>query len=316
LFSFVQIRGSIPIFWSQPETWKLKPAIKVQGDETLHGRALKTHLLELARHYTPGTAPAEPSAAAAPGVTMINLIDKSGGQGQLGQWLVAAFHTVERGVVSAFPAHDAAPEPEHPTGTETGGKAPASAAAAASAAATAAGALPYRVARDASLRNRRAVTQTDYKCPLSSSDVDRASPTPRIRGRAGTDPAAAPTTSQLRDDLSHVSSGLPAKTAPRAAPGAVPALLVRFVWFDYHKKCKGGNVDALKELYPAVRGVVGGGDGYFELPPVPRGGKQAPERSPTRLQRGVLRTNCVDCLDRTNVVQVRLTVRLLIAVAL
>ena len=94
-FSFVQIRGSIPIFWSQPETWKLKPSILPLSDLALHGRALKTHLLDLAKYYVRRFA-SSPSMVndesgksfgnftGQPDIVMINLIDKSGTQGQLG----------------------------------------------------------------------------------------------------------------------------------------------------------------------------------------------------------------------------------------
>ena len=93
-FSFVQIRGSIPIFWSQPETWKLKPSILPLSDLALHGRALKTHLLDLAKYYvrrfssSPMTndesVKAFGNSTGQPDIILINLIDKSGTQGQLG----------------------------------------------------------------------------------------------------------------------------------------------------------------------------------------------------------------------------------------
>ena len=92
-FSFVQIRGSIPIFWSQPETWKLKPSILPLSDLALHGRALKTHLLDLAKYYVrrfsspmvnDESVKALGNSTGQPDIVMVNLIDKSGTQGQLG----------------------------------------------------------------------------------------------------------------------------------------------------------------------------------------------------------------------------------------
>ena len=66
---------------------------------------------------------------------------------------------------------------------------------------------------------------------------------------------------------------------------------VGFEWFDFHKECRGmkfENVNILtRKLAPKVKEM-----GYFLLAP-----------SQKRRQSGVIRTNCMDCLDRTNVVQ-------------
>ena len=65
-------------------------------------------------------------------------------------------------------------------------------------------------------------------------------------------------------------------------------------WFDFHAECRGGDYSRLGELVlglaPALRE-----QGFFYEPAGGGGGG--------RRQRGVLRTNCMDCLDRTNVVQ-------------
>ena len=66
---------------------------------------------------------------------------------------------------------------------------------------------------------------------------------------------------------------------------------IGFEWFDFHKECRGmkfENINILmKKLAPKVKEM-----GYSLLAP----GQE-------RQQHGVIRTNCMDCLDRTNVVQ-------------
>jgi hypothetical protein len=68
---------------------------------------------------------------------------------------------------------------------------------------------------------------------------------------------------------------------------------VGFNWFDFHHECRGMRFENVKHLFDEI-GPVLDGFGYHEES---AGGKVA------RRQEGVLRTNCMDCLDRTNVVQ-------------
>ena len=90
--SHVQVRGSIPIFWTQPETWRLKPAIVPMRNLILHARALKTHLVDLFIYYfNGGRSIGETNAGKEscgegeePTLYFVNLIDKSGMQGRLG----------------------------------------------------------------------------------------------------------------------------------------------------------------------------------------------------------------------------------------
>eukprot|EP01039_Chlorochromonas_danica_P006469 gene6469-7134_t len=81
--SFVQIRGSIPLHWSQPTPWKMKPEIVFKSgcvenvNDVSHEVAMKSHLSHLVSAYrlaTPaGTSPK-------PQLFLINLIDKKGDQ--------------------------------------------------------------------------------------------------------------------------------------------------------------------------------------------------------------------------------------------
>lgn len=73
----------------------------------------------------------------------------------------------------------------------------------------------------------------------------------------------------------------------------ISKLCHKLVWFDYHYKCHGSVQTALLELFgfiePHFRNEF-----LFHL-------KDGEVQS---VQRSLLRTNCMDCLDRTNVVQV------------
>ena len=87
----MKVRGSIPLFWSQPETWKLKPSIVPITDLSKHAMALKTHLLDLSKHYLSRNSmwkldeKNNEKEVIVPAITFINLIDKSGSQGKLGE---------------------------------------------------------------------------------------------------------------------------------------------------------------------------------------------------------------------------------------
>ncbi len=273
--SLVQVRGSIPIYWTQPETWRLKPEIVPVRNLLLHARALKTHLVDLFLNYFSGA-----SASGArgeeeveePALFFVNLIDKSGMQGRLGKWLLAAFERVQRGGVDCI------------------SRAPASGSATSSAAQDQASRdsnaraqllshfdeLPLRVERETGLRERRYVTVKDYSCAVRAIDM------------AAVDGMAPP----APDD----------KRSKRTAA----ALTTRFVWFDYHKKCSKGAVHNLAQLFKPLQSAVSLSSGSRGGNRSDGGGSYAVLTADRRLlspQRKLVRTNCVDCLDRTNVVQ-------------
>lgn len=64
--------------------------------------------------------------------------------------------------------------------------------------------------------------------------------------------------------------------------------MMSHTYFDFHKECKGMQWQNVEKLVGKVWEEFNG-YGYFNS----KGG----------VQTGVLRTNCMDCLDRTNVVQ-------------
>eukprot|EP00002_Diphylleia_rotans_P009445 TRINITY_DN1967_c0_g1_i1.p1 TRINITY_DN1967_c0_g1~~TRINITY_DN1967_c0_g1_i1.p1 ORF type:complete len:569 (-),score=118.76 TRINITY_DN1967_c0_g1_i1:120-1826(-) len=70
------------------------------------------------------------------------------------------------------------------------------------------------------------------------------------------------------------------------------SMKMRYIHFDFHKKCSGMKYHTLIELLKSVEGEILEYGFFSKLE-----GKTQSE------QAGVFRTNCVDCLDRTNVVQ-------------
>jgi hypothetical protein len=106
--------------------------------------------------------------------------------------------------------------------------------------------------------------------------------------------------------------------------GEVPVATVpvHLTWFDFHHKCPDNN-DAVRELFPILQAAISAdGNGFFVTTDHDKLSQTASQKAvvhPSRvsakasfsrfndetnkLQRNVLRTNCMDCLDRTNVVQ-------------
>ena len=76
----------------------------------------------------------------------------------------------------------------------------------------------------------------------------------------------------------------------------MPAGRVRYVPFDFHAVCGATRYDRLETLWSEIGGDVDAAGFYF----APGDGTARPV---PRRQTGVVRTNCIDCLDRTNVVQ-------------
>ena len=87
-------------------------------------------------------------------------------------------------------------------------------------------------------------------------------------------------------------------------PNARGGIPLENIWFDYHFNVDTFGLRSLNSLYPVVHEYLEGpseccrtkpgGNFYFSN----RNGEIG------HLQNGIIRTNCVDCLDRTNIVQV------------
>lgn len=71
---------------------------------------------------------------------------------------------------------------------------------------------------------------------------------------------------------------------------------IRFVWFDFHAECKNMKYQNLSKLLDIVSKEL---EGYGYTHFTSKGNNLTKVDS----QKGVFRTNCMDCLDRTNVVQ-------------
>ena len=234
--SFLQIRGSIPLFWGQPEVWKLKPSIIVERDLTSHATALKTHLLNIVKSYRPAS------------IYMINLIDKVGTQGELGKWLHAAFDRLQRGDIESFQTY-------HDVIDQKSAKLLQNIANINSKI----DCIPMKIDRIPGISDRSAVTAVDYYCPLNNAET-------RFGGSS----------------INSINN-------------------IKLIWFDYHKKCKKSNIDSLKEIHTVMNGKMhsksidndGHGSDYFSFN----------DKDLLTLQNNIIRTNCIDCLDRTNVVQ-------------
>jgi len=67
---------------------------------------------------------------------------------------------------------------------------------------------------------------------------------------------------------------------------------LHFEWFDFHGMCKGMHFENVIMLFEAIGSTLNG-----------FGWTVSQNNEITRTQSGILRTNCMDCLDRTNVVQ-------------
>lgn len=138
--AFTQIRGSIPIFWKQTEWWRLRPLIVPLFDNVkLHILALKSHILELFHTYIASPAYEPPPLTAAPAIVLVNLIDKHGGQGNLGRWLTAALQGLSRRVTFLSSSESAE-------------------------------GLPHRIVRDSRYNDRKSILVDDVKCTVESED--------------------------------------------------------------------------------------------------------------------------------------------------
>lgn len=85
--SFRQIRGSIPLLWSQPQTWKLRPPILFDANERGDTEVARRNLDKVWHRYCSNRMQIFSNIAKMkePDVYLINLIDKKGSQGELGR---------------------------------------------------------------------------------------------------------------------------------------------------------------------------------------------------------------------------------------
>lgn len=73
------------------------------------------------------------------------------------------------------------------------------------------------------------------------------------------------------------------------------------IWFDFHDECKNMKYENLARLLDMVSREIEN-YGYFHME-TQNSGTTERRVSRKNAQKGLFRTNCMDCLDRTNVVQ-------------
>jgi hypothetical protein len=77
---------------------------------------------------------------------------------------------------------------------------------------------------------------------------------------------------------------------------------IKHLWFDFHAEVKSGRWDRLMGLLEQVTPSLME-HGYYKAVPIYSDEKGIVSFQTEKVQTGVIRTNCMDCLDRTNVVQ-------------
>lgn len=80
-----------------------------------------------------------------------------------------------------------------------------------------------------------------------------------------------------------------------------PRKNVKHIWFDFHGETHGDNFQKIQLLMNTIKAVQSK-FGFFAR-------ERHGEQKVLTLQCGVFRTNCIDCLDRTNVSQARISIQ-------
>ncbi len=81
-----------------------------------------------------------------------------------------------------------------------------------------------------------------------------------------------------------------------------PSEKIGYTWFDFHTKTKGMKYEALGELLNEIKPKMDN-FGYYQNKSCSSTSQGARISSTISNQGGVIRTNCIDNLDRTNVFQ-------------
>ena len=236
VFSFTQIRGSIPLYWSQLKTWKLRPDI-VPHDYSMniHLNALKYHLDDINSRYTKIAGISYDNGNKAPALTFVNLIDMKNTQGELGKLLCNALNECENdGLLNSTPVE-------------------------------------------------RALNFKNDDINTDNNNVENDDDDDDNNNNIENDDELFD-----RNELYYKDHPIPILNNSKTK------FITRHIWFDYHYKCRGGNVSALNELYSVLNNGIANKGAYYH---------QSSSGDLKSIQTCVIRTNCIDCLDRTNVVQ-------------
>ncbi|KAF7978915.1 hypothetical protein HWV62_44443 [Athelia sp. TMB] len=97
--------------------------------------------------------------------------------------------------------------------------------------------------------------------------------------------------------VNHKGYEQPVKAAYEKYVAEANLAKVKYEYFDFHTECRKMRWDRISVLIDAIQDDLVH-QGYFHL--------ESNDAAPTKLQQGTIRTNCMDNLDRTNVVQAAL----------
>lgn len=199
-------------------------------------------------------------------MTLVNLIDKSGSQGELGQWFAFSLWQAASSNVSLLSS--VRPPPR--------GKLQAPNLASIKSLASESEAINLDFMHD----NSEEFYQSTDKIPATFLS-ERNHLTDRSK------------TSEMTIQLNIAD-----KYNSTTANSACDTLKVQLLWFDYHSRCSKGRAGELSDLHLHLGHILDSDEGFF----VAKYNGLTEQQ-----QKHIIRTNCVDCLDRTNVVQVQCT---------
>lgn len=80
IFSHVQLRGSMPFIWKQSPDMKWSPKVEIHPSDKLNSDTMKKNYEDIKKYYD--------------NCSLINLIDKKGSQGRLGEYFQKMHNTV------------------------------------------------------------------------------------------------------------------------------------------------------------------------------------------------------------------------------
>ena len=69
----MQLRGSIPVIWKQTPDLKWRPKVTIHPNDKLNSEIIKKNYADIKKRYD--------------NCTLLNLIDKKGSQGRIGEYL-------------------------------------------------------------------------------------------------------------------------------------------------------------------------------------------------------------------------------------
>ena len=248
--SFVQIRGSLPLFWEQADRFMPKPAITLRHEQVSeHGAAMATHLQDLQLNYVSRFENDTCHMTSAdinvenytPSIVLLNLVDKCASQGDIGRYMIQVLDTL------ASKSDDESTD-------------------------------------ENSLHNRSHVTLSDYRFLFNSTYRSPISPSGEY----------------LCNESLHNNSGSN----------------LRLVWYDFHHHHQGSTLTSAprsSKVLAGIQDVLMSNSTFFlkffnksaiadEVDSTNKPLSSFNTRS--YVQSRIIRTNCVDSLDRTNVAQV------------